>query len=219
MEHASIAAFARFILQLLQVGCPPDLVGAAERALADETAHAQICFALATAYAGHPLGPGRLAIDGALPSEDLRAIARTAFVEACIGETCAALEATEAAALATDSVVKRQLTRIATDEARHAELGWQFLRWTLGALCPADRAALARDLIRETERHQRAAPERGASHDDLPATPEHGQMSAAERAAVRRIAIAEVVLPCAQALLATTHPAAERLGALPFRQL
>src|SRR5262249_8003152 len=50
MEHASIAAFARFTLQLLAVGAPPDLVMAAQRAMADETNHAQLAFALAAAY-------------------------------------------------------------------------------------------------------------------------------------------------------------------------
>ena len=39
MEHASIAAFARFALQLLAVGAPPDLILAGQRAMADETNH------------------------------------------------------------------------------------------------------------------------------------------------------------------------------------
>ncbi|MEO6598422.1 MAG: hypothetical protein ABIQ16_01020, partial [Polyangiaceae bacterium] len=46
MEHASIAAFARFSLQLLSLGAPAELVEACNRALVDETAHTRLCFAL-----------------------------------------------------------------------------------------------------------------------------------------------------------------------------
>src|SRR5262249_9765660 len=41
MEHASIAAFARFVLQLTSLGAPPELVEASNAALADETRHAR----------------------------------------------------------------------------------------------------------------------------------------------------------------------------------
>ena len=41
LEHASVAAFARFVLQLLGVGAPPSLVLAAQQALADEVEHAR----------------------------------------------------------------------------------------------------------------------------------------------------------------------------------
>ncbi|HEY6079257.1 MAG TPA: Dickkopf N-terminal cysteine-rich domain-containing protein, partial [Polyangiaceae bacterium] len=44
MEHASIAAFARFSLQLLSLGAPPELVDSCTQALADETAHTKLCF-------------------------------------------------------------------------------------------------------------------------------------------------------------------------------
>lgn len=66
-EHASVASFARFVLQLLAVGAPPALVLAGQAAIGDEVRHAQQCFALASAYAGAPVGPGPLAMDGALP--------------------------------------------------------------------------------------------------------------------------------------------------------
>lgn len=54
MEHASIAAFSRFVLELLSLGAPADLVRDAGRAMSDEIAHAEACFALASAYAGDP---------------------------------------------------------------------------------------------------------------------------------------------------------------------
>jgi hypothetical protein len=49
MEHASVAAFARFTLDLLALGAPADLVQSAQQALGDEIAHAELCFGLAGA--------------------------------------------------------------------------------------------------------------------------------------------------------------------------
>jgi len=58
LEHASIAAFARFSLQLLSLGAPAGLIDDCTRALGDETAHARLCFQLASAYAGRAIGSG-----------------------------------------------------------------------------------------------------------------------------------------------------------------
>src|SRR5690606_21383764 len=59
-EHASVASFARFILDLLAVGAPPELVLGAQQALADEVEHARIGYALASLYEGTGVGPGPL---------------------------------------------------------------------------------------------------------------------------------------------------------------
>lgn len=131
MEHASIAAFARFTLDLLALGAAPELVARLNAALADETRHARTCFGFASAYAGAAVGPGPLDIDGALEGRDPRTILMTAIVEGCVGETVAALEAAEGAARATDPVVRAALAGIAVDEARHAELAWDFVAWSL----------------------------------------------------------------------------------------
>ncbi len=47
MEHASVAALARFTLELLAVGAPADLIRDSNAAASDETRHAELCFALA----------------------------------------------------------------------------------------------------------------------------------------------------------------------------
>ena len=65
MEHASVAAFARFTLHLMSLGAPAALVERSNAALADETLHAKLAFAIASGYAGRAIGPGPLAIDGA----------------------------------------------------------------------------------------------------------------------------------------------------------
>lgn len=93
MEHASIASFGRFALQLLRLGAPAELVQNAHVAALDEIEHARICFALASAYAGRAYGPGGLdGISGEFPS-DLRTVLCANVEEGCVGETLAALEA------------------------------------------------------------------------------------------------------------------------------
>jgi hypothetical protein len=131
LEHASIAAFARFSLQLLALGAPPGLIEDCTRALADETAHTRLCFELASAYAGHAISPGPLDVAGSLAVTTLPDIVDLVILEGCFGETNAALEALEAAALATDPVIRAAYARIAEDEQRHAALAFRFVRWAL----------------------------------------------------------------------------------------
>jgi hypothetical protein len=131
LEHASIAAFARFSLQLLSLGAPADLLDDCTRALGDETAHARLCFQLASAYAGRAIGPGPLDIDRSLAATSLVEVVELVIAEGCVGETVAALEALEAAEEAADPVIRAAYARIAVDEQRHAELAFRFVRWAL----------------------------------------------------------------------------------------
>jgi hypothetical protein len=131
LEHASIAAFARFQLQLLALGAPPALVEACTRAMADETAHAQICFDLAGAYAGRAIGPGKLNIEGCLLPTSLGDVVELVLAEGCFGETSATLEALDAAEQATDPFISATYARIARDEERHAALAFQFVSWAM----------------------------------------------------------------------------------------
>jgi hypothetical protein len=131
MEHASIAAFARFSLQLLSLGAPPQLVQACTQALADETAHTRLCFQIASEYAGHAVGPGPLDVNRSLEVTSLEDIVDLVIAEGCFGETSAALEALDAADSASDPVIRSAYAQIARDEQRHAELAFQFVRWAL----------------------------------------------------------------------------------------
>ena len=142
MEHASIAAFARFNLQLLALGAPADLVEACNQALVDETAHAKLCFAFASAYAGTKLGPSKLDMSHCFEETSLVSVAKLVISEGCIGETVAALEALEDAEKATDPVVKNALLRIAHDERNHAELAYRFVRWALTQCSDDERSEL-----------------------------------------------------------------------------
>ena len=124
LEHASVAAFARFVLQLLGVGAPPSLVLAAQQALADEVEHARLAFGLASLYAGAGVGPGPLAIPTAASTTttELAAVVDAVIREACVGETLAAFEAREAAAQSEVPAVRAHgLNRDRADSSGHNE--------------------------------------------------------------------------------------------------
>ena len=206
MEHASVAAFARFALQLLSLGAPPELVALAHRAMGDETEHARTCFGLASAYAGRPVGPGPLRIDGALGADqDMESVLRLTVREGCIGETVAAIEAEEASAHTSDPKLGAVLAGIAGDERRHAELAWRFARWALtqadGALDHVIEEELA--VARHEARGMRPAPDRLGE-----ALRAHGVLDEPLRAELRRQALDQVVGPCARALLRAEQRAA-----------
>ena len=198
MEHASIAAFARFSLQLLSLGAPPELVELATSAMADETKHAKACFAVASAYAGAPVGPGRLSVERSLNELSLREIVLTTIHEGCVGETVAAIEAREAAEHTADPALRALLLVISDDETRHAELAFRFVKWALAqgdlALEAAVRAEFAL-LSGET-----TAPKNPPSSLHREAL-RHGIVPDSMRAMIRHQAVRDVILPCARALL------------------
>ncbi|MCB9778177.1 MAG: ferritin-like domain-containing protein [Alphaproteobacteria bacterium] len=189
MEHASVAAFARFSLALLHHGAPPDLVADAQRAALDEVGHARLCYGLAQALDGQAVGPGPLDCSAALDGElDAAQLVRTLVVEGCVGETLAALEAAEAARRAEDPVVAEILQRIAADEARHAALAWRALQWFLSS-----RPELAAVVAEASEPPHIRSVEDAASSLDA-----YGRLSAATRARVRAIGWRTAVAPMLQ---------------------
>jgi hypothetical protein len=194
LEHASIASFARFALDLLAFGAPAELVERCQRAMGDEVEHARACFALASAYADQQLGPGPLDLSGVAPSNSLAMAAAAAAREGCVNETIAALIASEQARAARDPAVRAVLARIAHDEAAHAELAWRFVRWAIGvggepvssAVAAVLRPAAVATVITPHASKLRA----------------YGHLTATERAAIAQVSWNEVVLPCAQRLAA-----------------
>jgi len=131
-EHASIASFARAILELMAVGAPLDLLEASQQALADEIRHARACLDLAEQHAGTSLAFGPLPAL-APRGGGLRRVALDTFDEGCVSETISAIEAARAVDDATDPAVRATLARIAEDEAAHAALAWRTLAWALAA--------------------------------------------------------------------------------------
>jgi hypothetical protein len=199
LEHASVASFARFTLGLLAVAAPAELVAESVRAMADEIEHARVTYDLASHFLGRRVGPGALSTQGALDDgSTLDELALSTFVEGCVGETLGAVEAREAAAHAVDPVLRVALERIADDEARHAALAFRFVAWALErsptTLVRKLRAALESVRVAESGRD----PGEDDGGDELEC---YGVLTAAHRLAVRRHGFAEVVEPCASALL------------------
>jgi hypothetical protein len=196
-EHASIASFARFAMQLLALGAPPELLADTHAAMDDELEHARLCFALASAYAGRELGPGTLPIgDALLDALDLEAAVVSAIREGCIGETMAAMQAEVAFGLAGDPAVLRALDRIKRDEAAHAALAWRFVDWAVKS---------GGNRIREVAREafERWAPTAaGNTAGPSPDLQRHGRLHDSDLALLQRRTYDEVIRPCANALLA-----------------
>jgi len=136
-EHASVASFSRFALELLAVGAPPALVSAAQRAAADEVEHAKLCFELAASYDGVEAGAGPLPLGDLRLRTDLAEVAAAAVREGCVGETYAAHVAACGAKVCRSAEVAATLMRIADDELRHAELAWRFVSWAFARGGPA----------------------------------------------------------------------------------
>lgn len=205
MEHASIAAFARFTLQLLELGAPLELCLASQAAQADETQHARACFALAARYAGVESAPGPLAMHGALVDLSLEEIVRLTFREGCVGETLAALDAAEARAAAQDHEVCQALGVIAEDERRHSELAWRFVAWALEGHGERLRPVIEAELERMITSAPSTAPAAigGELEPALEARLErHGVLRTAQRSALRKAVVTDIVIPCARGLLA-----------------
>ncbi|MEZ4241641.1 MAG: ferritin-like domain-containing protein [Myxococcota bacterium] len=189
LEHASIASFARFTLDLMRFGAPPALLADAHRAGLDEIAHARACFAVASACAGRPLGAGPLPLDDVDAAPDRGAFAEALVREGCVGETLAALDAGARLRRATDPEIRRVLQRIVDDESRHAALAWRTLAWLLAD--DADGALRARvDRAFEAARAQLPG-------DLAPgaAVPSHGLVDEAERIATLRAGWDRVIDP------------------------
>lgn len=203
LEHASIASFARFTLQLLEFGAPAELVEASGQAMLEEAGHARICFAIAGQYLDEPVGPTALSLAGALPSTSLLELCRLTLLEGCIGESVAAAIASELSSRARDSVLRDVLNGIAGEELSHAALAFRFLHWAVPRLSAEDHARLVahfrravKDLVQGTR--QRVFADTGV-HGEL--LLEHGVMSESIRAEVVEAALADMIEPCAARIL------------------
>lgn len=193
-EHSSIAGFHRFALELMAHGAPPELIERAQLAAMQETEHARLCFALASAYAGAPLGPGPLPIGrSASIAESLVALAVATAEEGAIGEALAAHGAAVALMRASDPAVRHVLSRVVKEEGAHAELAWATLRWAV-----EQGGEPVREALREVFARLSAEVSVSPDPEGLQA---HGVLGLAERQAARRECVERVLMPCAAQLL------------------
>ena len=181
-EHAAVASFARFALELLSVGAPAEIVRSTQVALGEEITHAEICFGLASAYVGKAVGPGALPIEGA-------------------GEARATLADIAAAAArdeATDPAARAALAVIARDEAEHAALAFRFVAWAVREGGPRVRASVDSAFRAAIAAPPLPLPEGEGDPARLRA---HGVLPGAERRVLAERCLAEVIAPTARALV------------------
>ncbi|MCO4763169.1 MAG: ferritin-like domain-containing protein [Myxococcales bacterium] len=197
MEHASIASFNQFSLDLLAVGAPAELVRDAQRAAMDEVDHAERCFGIVAKLTGALEGPGPLVLPAARNTYTLAQIAADTARDGCVGETIAALLAGVRAHRATDPQVASALTTIAADEARHAELGWRFVKWAV----QAGGAEVATAVSEAFELAMADPPlARVPAGVDLDAWAAWGLLDGGTHTATVRAALRQVIRPCAAEL-------------------
>jgi hypothetical protein len=202
MEHASVAAFARFALELVALGAPADLLRWSQRAMSEEIDHAERAFALASAYGGRPMGPGPLDVSGALRSPTVKSVLATLIREGCIGETLAAVDAAAALEGAVDPAVRATLEVVVRDETSHAALAWSAVRWLVEQEGDDLRAWVMTEV--STAIRERTDDAQNTSDLDASTLARHGILGAELVSGLRRAALAELVVPSAAAILRET---------------
>ncbi len=216
-EHASVASFSRFTLQLLALGAPADLVRDATRATADEVEHARTAFSFASTYAGRVIAPSALDVSGALDGLVDRTLAAASIAsEGCVAETVSALQIRLAADEATDPAVGAALRRIADEEMEHALLAWRALAWLLEAKDAQMHAAVAR-VFDEAAAHVGIGPVVEAAGEGARMRA-HGYLPVDDRRRHAAEVLQAVVGPCARALLQEQPIRAGREASAAWRE-
>ena len=191
-EHASVASFNRFALQLLALGAAPALVSATLDAARDEIRHAAIAYGLAARYGGIETGPGKLALPDSTAVDPVSVVLET-LRDGCVGESVAAEIAREASRCARDPEVAEALAGIAADEEAHAELAWRTVAWLA-----TEHGAPVHDAIRRFSAGLAEASDETVDEVDLSA---HGALGVRAQLEVRRAVLRDVVRPCLDGLL------------------
>jgi hypothetical protein len=134
-EHASIAAFARTISELMALGAPTWLLFETQIALGDEIRHTELTLDAIARLTGERLVLGALPA-AAFPLRSGPAAAaellRDVFRGGAVGETMAAAQAERQRDGATNEELRALYDTICVDEAKHAALAFKTLRWLVG---------------------------------------------------------------------------------------
>lgn len=195
-EHASVASFAVFLLQAMQLGAPPAILQRTIAAMDDEVRHAMLCFALANRFLGVAQQPGPFAQPIApAAAMDVQTIVEAVIAEGCISETIAVAFAAQALCRAEDAEVKACLETIVAEERRHSDLAWDFVTWvrdTYPAMAAPISAAFERSLSDRVVEVDIAG--------WCPAAERFGHLPADARCRIRAEVIACDLIPRARAL-------------------
>lgn len=165
LETASIAAFSHLANELLAIGAPARLISNTQSDAADEVRHAQLCYGIAAAIDGKTLGPAPFpeAMAQRSSAPTVESVAADCVVEACLYE-CAAAKLAHALSLRRDvpEQILLVLQIIAVDEARHAEHGYDIVRYCVARAGISAFEAMDLALQRDLARHRRGQAEQSA---------------------------------------------------------
>lgn len=196
--HRAVATYARFALQLMSLGAPPQLLHGCSQAMQEEVAHAQACFSLARRYATAEVGPAPVPMSTLSSDNDVTAIVLEVVQRGCIAEAVSALSAREALEHCQDPAAREVLLRHHSAKAQQAQLAWRFVAWALRGAPPE-----LPDHVRVAFLTSLTAPKTMAPLGESDRTLlRYGVLSASQRAALEQRILREVVLPCMEALLA-----------------
>jgi hypothetical protein len=137
-------SFAYLADVLPAAGADPSLVALARRAITDERRHSELCWRLASRYAGRELPPPqRLPVS--IPrhrkaSIELRRVLHVVGMS-CLNETTGSAFLEQCRAGASSPLARAALHELLSDEIDHARLGWAFV--ASPAVSAAMRAELA----------------------------------------------------------------------------
>jgi hypothetical protein len=166
MEHASVASFSRFSLELMSIGAPTDLLALVHQAALDEVRHTQISLDMANHFSATTFAPGALPLSDKADFSfgNAEKIAAAAALEGCIEETIAASIALYQAENMADSYHRNLLRSVALDEASHAALAWRAVQWITNS-SPETRKVVSEVFSARAERY--ASVPQGASEPTL----------------------------------------------------
>ncbi|MFZ5892751.1 MAG: hypothetical protein ACOY0T_16955 [Myxococcota bacterium] len=148
-EYASIGAFIQLAHELAYAGAPRQIVARALAAANEEIDHAELCLSLAAQFARRPLEFEGAPLALRQPLQGIAALERLAAESALdgwLGEGQAALRAQNRGLVAADVASSRVHRRIAKEEASHAALGADVVRWAIASGGRAVRDAVRRSL-------------------------------------------------------------------------
>ena len=141
-EHASIASFAAFTIQLMTNNAPPDLIADSLQAAMDEFRHARTSFDMASFFLQKNVSPGQLPATSLSFEQNLSHLAFGVAKEGCVDETVSALLAASEVMMFDLHKIdkpgswKDKVTVITKEEANHSALAWRTIFWA----CNEDRA-------------------------------------------------------------------------------
>jgi len=197
MEHASVASFSRFSLELMSVGASTELLTLAHQAALDEVRHTQISLGIAnqlnsTTFTAGSFPISRKVVDSAFG--DMEKIATAAALEGCIEETLAASIVFYQAEHMGDPNHKVLLRSVALDEANHAAFAWRAVQW-MASTSPEVHAAVSAVFSERAQQYE-ATPQTSS----VPTLQHVGLLDQGTMTKLQHAAWHQVVLPTAVAL-------------------